>query len=268
MWSLQRLRSRNTWIVRSLWFWQIFNLLNLIGAFTATLVPCRPLSRKWDKSVPGTCYDDATFVIANVTIAMVTDIIVLAIPTWMIYDLQMPLKKKLITIAFLSMGIIVMVISVFRLIWLVNILKGIMNNHSVETCYSAVESNVAILGASGPTLKYIFGFIIPGLKGSMQKKSSSNNYPSGYGTNNSASRRTKKTYGDLDSDSIEEHVEVEMKSDYQWRQKDSDARSDEQRMTGNNDRHEIMKTVDWNVTNSDGQRQVPGSPAVQPATTL
>lgn len=245
LWSLQRLRSRNIWIVRSLWAMQAINFAYMIGAVIATILPCTPLSKRFNPALPGTCYDPVTFVIANVSVAIVTDALVLLIPTWIIYDLQMSLRKKLITISFLSMGLIVIVIGILRLVWLVNIFKGVINNHSVEQAYSAIESNIAIIGASGPTVKYIFSFIIPGLKAQSQGNKNTNYATSSSQHDPSRSRRNRSEYGDLDSDSIE-NERIEMKGDWQWKQKDSDAHSDEQRITDINDG--IVKTVDWTVS--------------------
>jgi hypothetical protein len=262
---------------------QAVNLAYMIGAVVATILPCIPIKKQFDPTIPGHCYSPVTFVIGNVSVAIITDAIVLLIPTWMIYDLQMPLRKKLITIAFLSLGFIVIIIGVLRLIWLVSIFEHKVKNYSVESSYSAIESNIAIIGTSGPTVKYIFGFIFPSLRGSMQKKSSQN-YPSGgYATGNSSwhppsSRRmqSNNAYGDLDSHSIDREV-IEMKSDWQWKKdKDLDARSDEERITTDvNDG--IVKTVDWNVSSGDAAsgRRVPATgeathsrTAVQPATAL
>lgn len=79
--------------------------------------------------------------IGNVTIVIVTDALVLMIPTWIIYDLQMPLKKKLITISFLSMGLLVIAIEITRLMWLQNAFRGKSNKHSVQSAFSAIESS-------------------------------------------------------------------------------------------------------------------------------
>lgn len=46
--------------------------------------------------------------LSTVTVVFVTDAMVLIMPTWIIYDLQMAIKRKFITIAFLSLGFIVM----------------------------------------------------------------------------------------------------------------------------------------------------------------
>ncbi|KAF2258260.1 hypothetical protein CC78DRAFT_587367 [Lojkania enalia] len=257
LWSLQRLRSGNIWIRRALWSLQILNASQAVATTIAVSIPCIPVKARWDFSVPGKCYDAYDFVIANVSIVIITDALVLTIPTWMIYDLQMSLRKKLITIAFLSLGFIVIAIGILRLVWLTNAFKGKINNHSVESSYSAIECSVAIIGASGPTVKYIFSRFIPALRPQNESKKASsygkNGYGYGYGnaSGHNASRRTRpntNAYGDLDSVSVERE-EYEMKGDWQWK-KDSDTHSDEQRITYPDTGDGITKTVDWTVSSS------------------
>ncbi|KAF1993924.1 hypothetical protein P154DRAFT_448920 [Amniculicola lignicola CBS 123094] len=257
MWSLQRLRPGNIWIRRSLYFMQCLNLAYAIGAFVASALPCIPVSYQWNTNQKGSCYDPYAFVIGNVSVVIVTDFLVLLIPTWIIYDLQMALRKKIITICFLSLGIVVILIGIFRLIWLTKAFSGKSNNHSVESAYSAIESNIAIIGASGPTVKYILSFPIPWLRPeSWDSTKGPSAYAKQYGTNSSKpNTRRRNTYNDLDSHSLERE-EYEMKNDWQWK-KDADANSDEQVIMENHDTG-ITKTVNWTIsTRDDGSHVVP-----------
>jgi hypothetical protein len=151
LWSLQRLRPGNIWIRRSLWALQIINVLQMLVATLMNAFPCIPYQKFWDKTIPGTCLDNVKFIPGIIGVILATDILVLIIPTWMIYDLQMPLRRKMLSIAFLSLGVIVFVAGLLRLHWLLNRFKGIYNNHSVEQAYTPIEWSVAIIGACGPT---------------------------------------------------------------------------------------------------------------------
>lgn len=225
----------------------------MVATTTVSLVPCLPLKKAWDPTVPGGCYEPLTYVLGNVSVVLITDALVLLIPTWMIYDLQMPLRKKIITIAFLSLGFIVLAIGILRLVWLSNAFKGKINNHSVESAYSAIESSVAIIGASGPTVKYILSRFIPFLRPafvSSKKASAYANDSSLQASRRARSRYNTDAYDDLDSDSVKRE-EYEMKNDWRWATKnDSDANSDEQRIT-NNLNDGIVKTVDWTVSSRE-----------------
>jgi hypothetical protein len=194
----------------------------------------------------------------------------------------MPLKRKLVTIAFLSLGFIVIAIGIARLLWLLDAFKGKTNSYSVTSAYSAIESSVAIIGTSGPTVKYILSFCIPWLKPSFERsttnKNSSNAYGYGNHSNPGTSRRTRtgdtSGYDDLDSESVE-HQNIEMKGD--WR-KSCDAHSDKQRiMMDDAGQNGIVKSVEWTVhTREDpgresiglavplGYRTTGGRPAAEP----
>jgi hypothetical protein len=209
------------------------------------------------------------FVIGTVAVVLITDFMVLIMPTWIIYDIQMALRRKIVSIAFLSLGFIVIAIGILRLVWLTNKFKGIGTSHSVEQSYSALECNIAIIGASGPTVKYLFSFIFPCLKGESRKQSSKYDHSSN--TNGiSHTRRTRskyntEAYDDLDTVSAQQES-YEMKGDWSWRTKnDSDAHSDEQRMTMDpgafNDG--IVKTVDWTVTSREEAMSMRNKPVVK-----
>lgn len=216
------------------------------------MMPCLPLARQFDKTIPGNCYDPFKFIVGTVTVVLATDAMVLIMPTWIIYDLQMPLKKKLITIAFLSLGLLVIAIGILRLIWLTNKFSGKTSSYSVEQSYSALECCIAIIGASGPTVKYLLSRIIPALRSDSGSKKASS-YGNGASHNGVSQRARSKfnteAYDDLDTVAAK-HEEFEMKGDWRWRTKnDSDAHSDEQRINADTDG--IVKTVDWTVSSNN-----------------
>jgi hypothetical protein len=47
-------------------------VVTVIGA-----IPCVPIARKWDPEVPGGCWDPVRYVVANISIVIVTDFLVL-----------------------------------------------------------------------------------------------------------------------------------------------------------------------------------------------
>lgn len=174
----------------------------------------------------------------------------------------MPVKRKLVTIAFLSLGFIVIAIGIARLLWLLDAFKGKTESYSVTSAYSAIESSVAIIGTSGPTVKYMLSRCIPWLRPSFERSSTNKNSGNAYSYGNhsnvgASARRTRNGtasgYDDLDSESVE-HQNYEMKSE--WR-KDSDAKSDEQRITSDEaGQNGIVKSVEWTVhTREDSRRQ-------------
>jgi hypothetical protein len=185
----------------------------------------------------------------------------------------MPLKRKIMTISFLSLGAIVIGIGIARLLWLLNAFQGKVNSYSVESAFSAIESSVAIIGTSGPTVKYLLGGCIPWLRPSMDRPTTNKQSSSSYG-NNSASAGTQRNrsqnngtdiYGDWDSTSVRQD-EIEMKND--WRI-DSDTHSDEHYI--NSDRPGIVKSVEWTMSSGENLHAIStdtrsvGRPEAQPA---
>ncbi|OAG08846.1 uncharacterized protein CC84DRAFT_592844 [Paraphaeosphaeria sporulosa] len=258
LWSLQKLRSPNKWIQRSLWAIQIINLIYMIISTCVALVPCLPLRKKWHPEIPGHCMQGDKYVLGNVTIVLVTDALVLLMPSWIIWDLQMPLRRKVMTISFLSFGVVLIAVGIARMIWLYNAFLGKAKSYSVESAYSAIESSIAIVGACGPTVKYILSSCVPSLASTRASSKRSGYNSSAQAHAQSAAKRSgtgrsrKPTdgYDDLDTfDVTGEHYE--MKSDWKWTGKqEADARSDEQEITREvSDAHGgIVKSVEWSVS--------------------
>ncbi|KAL1604051.1 hypothetical protein SLS60_005643 [Paraconiothyrium brasiliense] len=259
LWSLQKLRSPNKWIKRSLWAIQIINVIYMIVSTCIALVPCLPLRKKWHPEIPGHCMQGDKYVLANVTIVLITDALVLLMPSWIIWDLQMPLKRKVMTISFLSFGLVLIAVGIARMIWLYNAFLGKAKSYSVEAAYSAIESSVAIVGACGPTMKYILGLCVPSLR-SAPATSKRSAYGNSEHQRSATARSRKPTDGYDDLDTFEANADrYEMKSDWKWTGKnDEDARSDEQEITRDvNDVHGgIVKSVEWSVSSrSDGDER-------------
>tara|TARA_R110002033_G_C3730199_1_gene223909 strand:- start:105 stop:260 length:156 start_codon:yes stop_codon:yes gene_type:complete len=48
----------------------------------------------------------ADFVTGTASVAVLTDVLVLLLPTWIVYDLQIPKKQKIMLIGILSFGFV------------------------------------------------------------------------------------------------------------------------------------------------------------------
>jgi hypothetical protein len=185
----------------------------------------------------------------------------------------MPLKRKIMTISFLSLGAIVIGIGIARLLWLLDAFKGKVNSYSVESAFSAIESSVAIIGTSGPTVKYLLSGCIPWLRPSLDRPTTNKQSSNGY-ENNSGSAGTRRNrsetngtdvYGDWDSTSVRQD-DIEMKNEWRF---DLDARSDEHHI--NSDRRGIVKSVEWTMNSGENLHAMStdtksiGRPEAQPA---
>ncbi|KAF2179736.1 hypothetical protein K469DRAFT_673874 [Zopfia rhizophila CBS 207.26] len=268
--TLIKLRSANIWINRSLWFIFVINGLFTVTAPILCAFQCNPVAKQWDVSLPGKCLDPGKYVISTISIVLVTDIMVVVMPTWILYGLQIPLKRKIMIICFLSFGVAVTGIGAYRLSVFVDAyVKKIVRKdptYSVRIVTSNLESNLAVIGACGATVKWLLGTFIPFFESDDTRKSSKYT-PNTSGFSRPERRKYTKdgtniTMQDDDYYYMSKSAEnmdgeaMEMRRTLPgWRnthyhtEADADSKSDEQRITGDL-AHGITKMLDWEVRNS------------------
>lgn len=101
------------------WSIHVLNAVNIglmIAIFFVVIFTCKPVSFYWDKSVDGACIDSSPFNIGTAIITICTDVLVLAIPVWILVDLKMPLRIKLVLLGVFLLGFMcaVFVLGSFR----------------------------------------------------------------------------------------------------------------------------------------------------------
>lgn len=86
--------------------WTIFviNVGLMIAVFIAVVIQCTPISFNWDRSVEGHCIAQSELYVAQSATTIVTDIIVLFIPIWIVMDLRMKKKMKAVVIGVFFLG--------------------------------------------------------------------------------------------------------------------------------------------------------------------
>lgn len=80
------------------WLTWILIILNSIFYLIFFLIPifeCQPRQRIWDTSVPDKCLDVNVLYLASAVFNMVSDIAMLSVPIYMIWNLQMSVQRKL-----------------------------------------------------------------------------------------------------------------------------------------------------------------------------
>lgn len=128
----------------------------MVGIFIAVVFQCVPINKTFHPELPGTCINTPHFFIGSAGLTILTDILVIIIPTWLLWDLRMKPRKKIATIFLLSLGFLVTAISVYRLYYLITYYYGPPNpdpTYSVAGVASSIEVNVAIIAACGPSMK-------------------------------------------------------------------------------------------------------------------
>ena len=60
----------------------------------SAILQCTPPKRLWDPETPGTCIDFLAVTIATGTLNVVTEVLILALPMPMLWQLKLPTSKK------------------------------------------------------------------------------------------------------------------------------------------------------------------------------
>ncbi|KAL5352101.1 hypothetical protein ACLOAV_002046 [Pseudogymnoascus australis] len=157
----------------SLWIALALNLALAIAILFACAFQCNPARYVYAAAE----MDRAAQIAAG--LAVLTDLIVLAIPTVIVWDLKMSRRKKFVAIGMLSAGAIVTAISIARIViynW-----RFSSDNHDqsygVGYTISSIEANLAIVTGSIPALKPLVTRFVPRFFSSEKEYS---DRPSGY----------------------------------------------------------------------------------------
>ncbi|EPE04902.1 cfem domain-containing protein [Ophiostoma piceae UAMH 11346] len=134
-----------------------FNLSLMVAIFLVVIFQCKPIAYNWDHSIEGgTCIDQGSFYVATTALTLFTDVLTLAIPFWVFLDLKMPLRVKIVLFFVFLLGGIVTVVGIVRLWYIYTAFfkpPGSDPTYSLGFCTSGIETNLAIICASAPSLR-------------------------------------------------------------------------------------------------------------------
>lgn len=87
-------------VQRNLWWWltQSLIVLNTIFYVIFFFIPiflCSPRSKIWNPAVPGRCLNIDDLYIASAAFNMISDISMLSVPIYLIWNLQMSVRRKI-----------------------------------------------------------------------------------------------------------------------------------------------------------------------------
>ncbi|KAH9211450.1 hypothetical protein DL95DRAFT_464881 [Leptodontidium sp. 2 PMI_412] len=161
-----------------------FNIALAISVFITVIFQCQPVNFFWermrDPTLKGTCIDTGAFYIATSALTIFTDLAVLALPFWIFLGLKMPLKVRIALITVFLLGFVVTIVGILRMAWLIEISYHPAKdfNYDIRFCYSAVETNLAIITASGPALRPLLKSWFPNVFGTFSSGTSREPYGS------------------------------------------------------------------------------------------
>ncbi|KAI1635310.1 CFEM domain-containing protein [Biscogniauxia mediterranea] len=158
-----------------------FNIGLMIAIFLTVIFQCSPIPYFWervrDPTLEGTCIDTGAFYVATAGLTIFTDILVLILPFRIFMSLKMSIKLKIAIMAVFLLGAIVTIVSILRLLWIIEVSLYPMapdSTYDIRFTYSAVETNLAIITASGPALRPLFIVWFPRLFSSIRGTSNQN----------------------------------------------------------------------------------------------
>ncbi|OTB02203.1 hypothetical protein M426DRAFT_13783 [Hypoxylon sp. CI-4A] len=144
--------------------WALVGLsIALTITFTFALIfSCMPIVSRWDYSISYTCVDEVALVTTALATDVATDFFVLLLPIHKIWQLQMPLSRKISIVCIFLLGGLVSIVGIIRIHFLTQVYHALGDNEiDVSWIYvpvyywTMIETNVGVLSACLPTLRPI-----------------------------------------------------------------------------------------------------------------
>ncbi|KAK4207788.1 hypothetical protein QBC37DRAFT_454484, partial [Rhypophila decipiens] len=136
----------------------VFNIA-LSGTFLLVITfQCQPASQfwhSWDHMHQGTCIDLWAMILSAGIFAMLFDIFIMLLPLVWIVKLQFSLAKKLVTAMMMSLGVVVIAVSVMRLVVLRRFVidPNISATFPSVTIWAGLDLHVSLICACLPSLR-------------------------------------------------------------------------------------------------------------------
>ncbi|TGO80910.1 hypothetical protein BPOR_1536g00010 [Botrytis porri] len=163
----------------------IFNGVMMVVTFLLTTFHCVPIAANWYPALypDAVCMNFANFVTGTASVSVLTDMLALLMPTWIVYNLQISRRQKLMLVAILSFGLITVIIGIIRIILLDSFDRNPPADitYSLLFCITTIEVGLSFVCACAPALKPIFVRIIPKIFGESDRSRSQKNSTEGYG---------------------------------------------------------------------------------------
>ncbi|KAJ4297486.1 hypothetical protein N0V90_005378 [Kalmusia sp. IMI 367209] len=136
----------------------------------------------------GKCINTLQFIMSSCALSIFMDLIIMPIPTAMVWNLQMKRKTKIAVVAVMSVGWIATIASVVRLIvYYYRYAPTTDRTYNIGLITSIIEPSIAIIAACAPALRRLFTFMMP----HYFSDSSYPTYATTYPTNNATYSRSR-----------------------------------------------------------------------------
>ncbi|KXJ86663.1 hypothetical protein Micbo1qcDRAFT_218837 [Microdochium bolleyi] len=164
------------------YFLCVFLVGQAIEEILVVVLNCRPIAKSWDPSMPGACNDLRVLWWATFIFNIFTDLALFIQPIPSMWQLQMPLTKRVGLIAMLSLGLLVTSISVIRIVYVTRIGADVTYELADPLIWSVAELCALIICSCIPSLRQVVKKI-PGLNSALGLSNSGGNSKTYYGNN-------------------------------------------------------------------------------------
>ncbi|KAI0897737.1 hypothetical protein F4806DRAFT_507575 [Annulohypoxylon nitens] len=140
-----------------------FNIAWTIAFTFALMFSCMPIVSSWDFDIPYTCVDLVALFTTALATDVTTDFLVLLLPIYKVWQLQMPMERKLMIVGIFLLGGLVSVVGLIRIHYLTQVYGVLESSPEADTTYmysqvyywTIIETNVGVLSACLPTFRPI-----------------------------------------------------------------------------------------------------------------
>ncbi|KAH8748457.1 hypothetical protein F5883DRAFT_436465 [Diaporthe sp. PMI_573] len=133
----------------------------LFVAYTAIevlkIIICIPIQAFWEPSVHGKCFNQPTLFVADTSIAILTDIVILLSPIPLAWSMRLPLKKKTKIVSIMGIGGIAVGITIWRVVLVVAYLhaKDITWWIALLVSTAVIELTIGLICSCIPTVNIL-----------------------------------------------------------------------------------------------------------------
>ncbi|CAK7203914.1 hypothetical protein SEUCBS139899_006664 [Sporothrix eucalyptigena] len=155
---LLRLFGQKNGIRRFIIILNAVNLMQMVGILVTLIFQCTPIAFNWDPTIPGGhCVDQRLLFVSTSAFNIVTDLIVLGLPLYILADLKIRRRTKIGLIFIFLLGILVTITSIARMVIFIQGLFGLAKSNdptfNIGFITSDIETNLALITASIPALR-------------------------------------------------------------------------------------------------------------------
>ncbi|KAI9787317.1 MAG: hypothetical protein M1816_007665 [Peltula sp. TS41687] len=164
-----RIFSPSRYLRWAIWMTTFFVFGYCIAGTIIAIFPCRPQRRFWDPTTPGVCVDFPTLALAGCAFNIITDFIILVLPTREVWRLNLPARQRLALLGIFATGSLVCVATIVRLKFVTAAARDGSDlpwEWTYVSIWSHIELSLGLVSSCMAPLKPLVRKVAPSLLGS------------------------------------------------------------------------------------------------------